>query len=190
MALVVEALVAAGAERRQPAAWVRHDARSTVEAEARVDLARAPTLRTAEILLEQAAGRARARAWPTIARRIEADRPAAIAGLERLLAQGGRRAAAGRRLAGRAGGPAERRQEPAAERPGGYDRAIVDPTPGTTRDVVTVRTAFDGWPVELADTAGLRDAGRRDRGRRDRPGPRRQADGRPDAPASSTAPSR
>ena len=53
----------------------------------------------------------------------------------------------------------------------GYERAIVDPTPGTTRDVVTVRTALDGWPVELADTAGLRDAGRRDRGRRDRPGP-------------------
>ncbi len=40
----------------------------------------------------------------------------------------------------------------------GYERAIVDPTPGTTRDVVTVRTALDGWPVELADTAGLRDS--------------------------------
>ena len=39
----------------------------------------------------------------------------------------------------------------------GYGRAIVDPSPGTTRDVVTVRTALDGWPVELADTAGLRD---------------------------------
>ena len=30
---------------------------------------------------------------------------------------------------------------------------------GTTRDVVTVRVAFDGWPVELSDTAGLRDSG-------------------------------
>ena len=38
----------------------------------------------------------------------------------------------------------------------GYDRAIVDATPGTTRDVVTARTALEGWPVELADTAGLR----------------------------------
>ena len=38
----------------------------------------------------------------------------------------------------------------------GYERAIVDPSPGTTRDVVTIRAAFDGWPVELADTAGLR----------------------------------
>jgi tRNA modification GTPase len=39
----------------------------------------------------------------------------------------------------------------------GYERAIVAPTPGTTRDVVTTLTAIDGWPVELADTAGLRD---------------------------------
>jgi tRNA modification GTPase len=38
----------------------------------------------------------------------------------------------------------------------GYQRAIVSPTPGTTRDVVTVNTAIDGWPVHLADTAGLR----------------------------------
>ena len=38
----------------------------------------------------------------------------------------------------------------------GYQRAIVSPIPGTTRDVVTLTTAIDGWPVELADTAGLR----------------------------------
>jgi tRNA modification GTPase len=38
----------------------------------------------------------------------------------------------------------------------GFQRAIVSPTPGTTRDVVTLTTAIDGWPVELADTAGLR----------------------------------
>ena len=39
----------------------------------------------------------------------------------------------------------------------GYQRAIVDPTPGTTRDLVTALTAFDGWPVELVDTAGVRE---------------------------------
>jgi tRNA modification GTPase len=38
----------------------------------------------------------------------------------------------------------------------GYQRSIVSPTPGTTRDVVTTTIALDGWPMELADTAGLR----------------------------------
>jgi tRNA modification GTPase len=39
----------------------------------------------------------------------------------------------------------------------GYQRSVVAATPGTTRDVVTTLIAVDGWPVELADTAGLRD---------------------------------
>jgi len=155
VALVIEALVAAGAERRRPSAWVRHDARSTAEAEARVDLARAPTLRAAEILLEQAAG-ALAREVAGVTDLLATDPAAALAALDRLIG----RSAVGLRLvggwsvalAGRPNVGKSRLMNALA----GFERSIVDPTPGTTRDVVTARTALDGWAVELADTAGLR----------------------------------
>ena len=37
------------------------------------------------------------------------------------------------------------------------ERAIVTATPGTTRDLVTERISLDGIPVEMVDTAGLRE---------------------------------
>jgi len=39
----------------------------------------------------------------------------------------------------------------------GYDRAIVDATPGTTRDIVDAETSFRGLRFVFQDTAGLRD---------------------------------
>ena len=40
----------------------------------------------------------------------------------------------------------------------GRDAAIVSTRAGTTRDVVEVRLDLEGWPVTLADTAGLRES--------------------------------
>ncbi len=39
----------------------------------------------------------------------------------------------------------------------GESRAIVSDVPGTTRDAVEAWVDFDGWPIRLVDTAGLRE---------------------------------
>jgi len=40
----------------------------------------------------------------------------------------------------------------------GYTRAIVHEQAGTTRDLLAERSSFEGWPVELIDSAGIRNA--------------------------------
>ena len=155
IALVMAALIEAGAESSPPEAWAVHSAPSAAMAEAAIDLARAPTARTAEILLEQADG-ALDREVRGLILASRSDPSEAVAGIDALI----RRARVGLRLihgwrvvlAGRPNVGKSRLMNALA----GYERAIVDPTPGTTRDVVTAPTALDGWPVELADTAGLR----------------------------------
>ena len=39
----------------------------------------------------------------------------------------------------------------------GFRRSIVHDQPGTTRDLLSTSTAWDGWPIELVDTAGVRE---------------------------------
>ena len=128
-----------------------------LRAAAAVALAEAPTVRTAAILLDQYHG-ALAAALDAIAAALDrGDVGTASAELDALA----RRAPLGRRLTApwrvAVAGPPNVGKSSLVNALAGYQRSIVSPTPGTTRDVVTTRLAIDGWPVELADTAGLRD---------------------------------
>jgi tRNA modification GTPase len=121
-------------------------------------LERAPTLRTAAILLDQLNGAFAAEVQRILAL-LETEPVTAKEPLQRLAELG---STVGRHLVEPwkvviAGAPNVGKSS-LVNALAGYQRTVVSEIAGTTRDAVSVRTAFDGWPVELIDTAGLRDA--------------------------------
>ena len=72
--------------------------------------------------------------------------------------RGRARAAAARRIKGRADRAAQCRQSSLLNALARRPRAIVSGIPGTTRDLLEQMIDLDGMPVELTDTAGLREA--------------------------------
>lgn len=144
---IIEQFVANGCEEREPTRFG-----SVLEL-----LSRAPTLRTASILLDQLHG-AFANAVRHILALLESEPRAAAAALDELT----RFAGVGRHLVSPwkvvvAGAPNVGKSS-LVNSLAGYQRAVVSEIAGTTRDAVSVQLALDGWPVELTDTAGLRDA--------------------------------
>lgn len=117
-------------------------------------LERATTLRTAGILLDQCHG-AFARAVADSLAALDRGDPSPLHALA-ARAELGRHLVTPWRVV--IGGAPNVGKSSLVNALAGYQRSVVSPVAGTTRDVVTVPTAFDGWPVELADTAGLRAA--------------------------------
>lgn len=152
---IIASLVRRGCQEIDWRQWTRRSEDDPIAAEARILLASAPTRRTAAILWDQYNGALRGALNAIIEQLDAGDIQGALRRLDELLRWAGlgahlvdpwRVALAGRPNVGKSS---------LINALLGYQRAIVHHTPGTTRDVVSAATAFDGWPVELSDTAGL-----------------------------------
>ena len=158
----VRAVVASLADRDcVTQTWQQHvvaTSASMIQAEARIALASCVTDRTAAILLDQLEGALEGELRAILSYLQLHDLKSVSEGLDTLRA----RSSLGLHLTDPwrvvLAGPPNVGKSSLINALVGYERAVVFDQPGVTRDVVTATTVIAGWPVELADTAGLRAA--------------------------------
>jgi tRNA modification GTPase len=156
---IVDTLQSSGAVRQTAEDWAQVHGGDLVQAEARLAFAESKTERTALILLDQYCGALR-REVETLIRRLN-DKSDYLDAIAYRLSIVRKRAELGLHLTRywRVAiiGPPNVGKSSLVNALVGYQRSIVFDQPGTTRDAITVETALDGWPVQLIDTAGLRE---------------------------------
>jgi tRNA modification GTPase len=148
VAVLLETLANRGVRVLDWRAWCDRVESSSIRAEALKQLALAPTARTANILLDQYHGAFESALQAIREGTLTVESVTRFAEVGRHLVTPWRVVVAGEPNVGKSS---------LVNALAGFQRAIVSETPGTTRDVVTTRIALDGWPIELADTAGQRE---------------------------------
>jgi tRNA modification GTPase len=154
--LVIDRLVNEGCAPIAWKEWARTNSPAPIHAAARIALADAVTERTAAILLDQLNGALASAIRTAIADVAKSNWSGAADSIDTSLRwrELGLHLTKPWRVV--VCGPPNVGKSSLINALAGYERAIVSPTPGTTRDIVTVTTAIDGWPIQLADTAGFR----------------------------------
>lgn len=118
-------------------------------------LAQAPTCKTASILLDQCQG-AMERSLASLRQRIVGEGQSPKDEIEQLLALESLGAHLVQPWKVVLAGPPNVGKSSLLNAIVGYERAITSSLPGTTRDLVSAQIAWNGYPLEFIDTAGVR----------------------------------
>lgn len=153
---ILRALIEAGAQEITRHAWIEREVPGRTAAEATEDVLKATTVRTASILMDQVRG-ALDSAWSCIDQHEQKGEWTEVRDIANRLLQW---ADVGLHLVHPwrivLCGPPNVGKSSLLNRLLGYSRAVVHAEAGTTRDLLAESTSFDGWPVTLIDSAGVR----------------------------------
>lgn len=156
--LLIECLVAHGAQNVDWEEMARFLGEPPLSILARRTLSQVSTIRTASIVIDQLHG-AFARVIEEIKGYLKGGQTAAA---QRRIGDLLRWSGVGRHLVQPwkvvVAGPPNVGKSSLINRLAGYQRCVVSHEPGTTRDLVAVRLAIEGWPMEFVDSAGRRDS--------------------------------